>query len=99
MARSTTQNPPYLWDYEISEGEFRALLDGRATLGRLDQDWAAIRLIEYASYQEIIRLLGFNRLVDGWPRWRKHIRSVSRKRGLDFLTNYLSTQHPEMLHE
>ncbi len=35
-----TQHPPYLWDYE-----FRAVLEGRLSLGKLDQDWAAVRLI------------------------------------------------------
>ncbi len=94
-----TQRPPYLWDYDISEDDFRAVLEGRLSLGKLDQDWAAVRLIEYAPYQEIVRLLGFKRLIAGWPRWRGRVRSVSRKRGLDFLTEYLPMQHAEMLHE
>jgi hypothetical protein len=50
---------PYVWDYEIDEAQFRNLLDGTITLGRLNRDWAAIRLLEYAPYPEIIRLLGF----------------------------------------
>ena len=65
----------YVWDYDIDETQFRALLDGEQSLGRLDSDWAAIRLLDYATYPDIIRLLGFKRLVEGWPRWRAHIRS------------------------
>ena len=65
----------YVWDYDIDEDQFRALLDGKQFMGRLDSDWAAIRLLEYAAYPDIIRLLGFKRLVEGWPRWREHIRS------------------------
>lgn len=99
MQEQTTQRLPYLWDYDISEDEFRSLLYGYITMGRLNQDWAACRLIEYASYREIIRLLGFPRLIAGWPRWRRRIRSVSRKRGLDFLAAYIPEQHPEILHD
>ena len=87
----------YLWDYDLSETEFRALLRGQTRIGRLDQDWAAVRLLEYASFEDIVRLLGYRRIVEGWPRWRAHIRSVSRKRGLDFLVAWLPQQHPELL--
>ena len=88
---------PYVWDYDIDEVLFQALLDGKQTLGRLDADWAAMRLLEYASYPEIVRLLGFRRLVQGWPHWREHIRSQSRKRGFDFLAEWLPVHHPELL--
>lgn len=79
----------YIWDYDIDETQFQALLNGQQTIGRLDSDWAAIRLLEYAPYPEIIRLLGFKRLLEGWPKWRMHIRSDSRKRSFDFLTAWL----------
>jgi hypothetical protein len=42
--------PPYLWDYDIDEAQFQELLDGKKTIGRLDADWAALRLLEYAPY-------------------------------------------------
>lgn len=87
----------YVWDYDIDEEQFQALLNGELTLGRLDADWAAIRLLEYAPYQEIVHRLGFRRLIEGWPRWRTHIRSHSRRRGFDFLTTWLPKQHPELV--
>ena len=37
----------YVWDYDISERDFHALLAGEITIGRLGTDWAAIRLLEY----------------------------------------------------
>ncbi len=89
--------PAYLWDYDIDEESFRGLLDGKYTIGRLDSDWAAVRLLEYASYPDIVRLLGFRRLVTGWPKWRTHIRSYSRRRGFDFLTTWLPIHHPELV--
>jgi hypothetical protein len=66
-------------------------------LSRLDRDWAAVRLIEYAPYAEIVRLLGFKSLVRDWPRWRGRVRSQSRVRGLDFVVEWLPQHHPELL--
>lgn len=88
---------PWVWDYDLSETEFRALLSGEHTIGRLDQRWAAVRLIEYAPYRDIVRLLGFSTLVTHWPEWREHVRSKSRRRGLDFLVDWLPEHHPEFL--
>ena len=96
---SASDSLHYLWDYDLDEAQFRAILDGRQVVGRLDRDWAARRLLEYAPYEEIIRLIGFAKLVKDWPRWRKGIRSASRKRGLDFLVKWLPEKHPELCHE
>lgn len=88
---------PFVWDYDMTEAQFSALLRGEIRLGRLNQDWAALRLLEYAPYRDIIRLLGYRALLEGWPRWRARVRSVSRKRGLDFLAAWLPENHPELL--
>ena len=88
---------PYVWDYELTEAQFRDILAGRLTLGRLDRDWAAVRLLDYAPYRDIVRLLGYRALVEGWPRWRSRVRSQSRRRGFDFLISWLPAHHPELL--
>lgn len=90
-------NLPYVWDYEIDEAQFIAILEGKVTLGRLDRDWAAVRLLDYGSYPDIVRLLGFQRLVEGWPRWREHVRSQSRRRSFDFLTTWLPVNYPNLV--
>ena len=79
----------YVWDYDIDETQFQALLEGKQNIGRLDSDWAAIRLLEYAPYPDIVNRLGFERLIAGWPKWRAQIRSDSRRRSFDFLTTWL----------
>lgn len=88
---------PYVWDYDISQDQFDQLLAGEITIGRLNRDWAALRLLEYASYQDIVARLGFPALIQGWPVWRGRIRSESRKRGFDFLVEWLPQHHPELL--
>lgn len=92
-----TKRPPYIWDYDLDQRQFIEILEGRFAKGRLNQDWAARRLLEYASYEEIIRLIGYRNLVENWSRWRGKIRSKSRVRGLDFLVEWLPEKHPELL--
>ena len=88
---------PYLWDYDIDEETFAEILAGRKTLGRLNRDWAAVRLLEHAPYKEIVLRLGYRALVEEWPRWRPRIRSESRRRGFDWLAGWLPERHPELL--
>lgn len=92
-----TQSIAYLWDYDIDEATFIDILNGRQQLGRLDQDWAAVRLLEYAPYSEIVAKLGFRRLVNNWAKWRPSIRAENRRRGFDFLVAWLPEHHPELL--
>ena len=92
-----TRRLPYVWDYDLTEDDFRAILAGELTKGRLDRDWAAVRLLEYAPYDDIVRLLGFRAIVDGWLSWRGRIRAESRIRGFDFLIEWLPKHHPELL--
>ncbi len=96
---SDTKRSPYVWDYDISDSQFRDILEGRLVLGRLNRDWAARRLLDYAPYEEIIRLIGFKQLVENWSRWRPGVRSKRRIRGLDFLVTWLPVKHPEVLNE
>jgi hypothetical protein len=93
------QNLPYVWDYDITESQFYEILNGKITFGRLNRDWAARRVLEYASYEDIISMIGFKHLVQNWKHWRIGMRSKSRVRGLDFLVEWLPTKHPEYLHD
>jgi len=88
---------PWVWDYDIDAAEFRALLAGKVQRGRLGRDWAAVRLIEYAPYEDIIQYLSFAELAEGWPRWRPQVRSQSRRRGVDFLVAWLENRRPELI--
>ena len=62
-----------------------------------DEAGAAVRLLDHAPWREIRRLLSLGDLVRGWPAWRSRIRSESRRRGLDFLVDWLPRHHPELL--
>lgn len=88
----------YVWDYDISQDEFDAILEGRLTKGHLDRDWASVRLIEWAPYKEMIRILGFPTLIANWPRWRGQLRSEQQRQALDFLVEWLPNHHPELVY-
>jgi hypothetical protein len=93
----TARRLPYVWDYDLDEHQFREILAGHLTIGRLDRRWAAVRLLEYAPYHEIVRQLGFRDLIEGWPEWRPYVKSAGVRRGLDFLADWLPKHHPELL--
>lgn len=65
LVQVVTRELAFVWDYDIDEAEFRALLAGEMTYGRLNRDWAAVRLLDYGAYSDIVRLLGFAALVQG----------------------------------
>jgi len=88
---------PWVWDYDLNEADFEDLLQGRKTLGRLDRDWAASRLLDYAPWSEIRRRMSLSTLVEDWPRWRSRVRSLTRRRGIDFLVAWLPENHGELL--
>ena len=88
---------PWVWDYDISAEQFQALVDGSLTLGSLDRSWAVVRLLEYAPWPEIVRILGYRSLVEQWPEWRDRVRSESRRRGLGFVAEWLPRHHPELM--
>ena len=93
----TEKRAVLIWDYPMNESEFLSILSGKTVIGTLDRDWAARRLLEYAPYEEIVRMLGYPGIVEAWRRVGHSIRSESRRRGFDFLAEWLPTEHPELL--
>ena len=93
------QRARYVWDYDLTQEQFDAMLAGHYVDGHLNRDWAAVRLIEWAPYREMIQRLGYKALVDNWPRWRSRLRSAQQTRSIDFLVEWLPKHHPELLGE
>jgi hypothetical protein len=87
----------YLWDYDIDEDKLKDILAGKLEIGRINKQWANIRLLEYAPYKDIIKLIGYREIVKIWPKLRGYIRSDSRKRGFDFLVEWLTNKHLEKI--
>ncbi len=78
----------------MSDSDFEALLRGeRQAAPPHDFHWALVRLIEYAPYREIRRLLPRERFLEEWPVVASRVRSRARREGMEFLHQWLG-QNP-----
>ena len=82
----------WLWDVEMDAKTFERCLQGEQALGRFDPDWALLRLLEYAPYREIRRLLPVRRFIRRWPDLAPRMRSAARRGGTDFLRTWLMNE-------
>jgi hypothetical protein len=80
---------PWLWDVEMDNPTFEAVLRGRAAQPPHDQCWAITRLLEYAPYSEIRRLLPDEILLQRWPDVSRRLRSKARREGMAFVCQWL----------
>lgn len=74
---------------------FEAALEGRLSDPHYDALWAMRRLIEYAPFDEIKRLLPRETFLREWPRLAPRVRSETRRRGMDFFYRWLREQTAE----
>jgi hypothetical protein len=81
---------PWLWDVEMDNPEFDAILAGRGARPGFDQRWALVRLIDYAPYREIKRLLRRSDFQRLWPEVSFRVRSPSRRRGMEFVARWFA---------
>ena len=91
---TTTERYPWLWDVDMDNAAFDAVLRGQTTVSGLGADWAMLRLIEYAPYGEIRRLLPRDAFLRRWPALMPKVRSVSRRDGMDFLARWMRREEP-----
>ena len=76
---------PWLWDTDMDNAAFEALLRGERSASPRDSNWAMARLIEYAPYREIRRLLPRNLFLRQVVAPR--LRSRARRKGMQYLYN------------
>ena len=74
-----------IWDYNLSEGDFLAILLGKKEVGWFNQDWALLRLVENLHYYELKRLVDFKVLKQHWPHIRNKVFNKYLKEEYDWL--------------
>ena len=74
----------WLWDVDMDAATFEGLLSGQSKELLRDRHWALLRLIEYAPYREIRRLLPQNFFFEEWPGLASRVRSRTRREGMQF---------------
>ena len=78
----------WLWDVEWDAAAFDAVLSGLGTVSLKDRQWAVVRLIEYAPWSEIRRLLPRDFFLEQWPVVAPRVRSRTRREGMAFLYDW-----------
>ena len=74
----------WLWDVDMDAAAFETLLSGQCKESIRDRHWALLRLIEYAPYSEIRRLLPLDYFLAEWPGLAPRVRSRTRRQGMTF---------------
>ena len=69
------ERPHFIWDYDMSEAEFRAML---AIGDERDTAWAIARVLEAARWDNIWKYLTLQQVRAWWPKLkrRREIRPV-----------------------
>ncbi|MDA1273792.1 MAG: hypothetical protein O2960_07040 [Verrucomicrobia bacterium] len=83
---------PWLWDTELDNAEFEALLRSYVAKPPHDARWAMLRLIEYPPYSSVRRLLPRERFLNAWPELGSRVRSRARREGMEFLYQWYRCQ-------
>jgi hypothetical protein len=84
----------WLWDVDLDAAAFDAILSGDGAVDLERRQWAILRLIEYAPYSEIRRLLPRDFFIEQWPALASRVRSRTRRKGMSFLHDWY--QQPSM---
>ena len=85
---------PWLWDVELDNETFEGILRGDHSPPPYDANWALVRLIEYAPYEQIRRLLPREAFLDRRPKLAQRVRSRSRREGMDYFYQHLREKTP-----
>lgn len=90
----TEERYPWLWDVEMDNATFMAVLRGETSSAGHDCDWALLRLIEYAPFRDILRLLPLDLFLTRWPMLMGRVRSVTRRAGMDYYVEWAQRGKP-----
>lgn len=74
-----------VWDYNLTQDEFEAILAGKKVLGNMDQSWAITRVLENLNYYDAMNLVSLNTLRSNWKEVQPKLFNSSIKNGYEFL--------------
>lgn len=74
-----------VWDYNMPQSDFEDILQGKNTLGTLDQSWAIARVLENLHYYDALSLVPFASLSKNWDNVKSKIFIKGIKDGYEFV--------------
>jgi hypothetical protein len=78
------QKYAWLWDVNLDGEGFERILAGSEGVSIKQRQWAVVRLIEYAPWPEIQRLLPLDFFLEQWPELAARVRSRTPLDGMTF---------------
>ncbi|MCL2104707.1 MAG: hypothetical protein FWH21_06605 [Kiritimatiellaeota bacterium] len=80
---------PWLWDTDMGNARFDEYLT-QAEMSSYDARWAMLRLIDYAPYRDLQRMLPIQRFLTMWPQISTKIRPRELREGMDFVHQWIT---------
>ena len=74
-----------VWDYNLPQSDFEAILRGEKVLGGLDQNWAIARILENLNYYTAMKLIPWEVLKKNWTLIKKKLFKDTIKTGYEFI--------------
>ena len=74
-----------VWDYNLDQKDFEAILSGQNTDGPFDRLWAIKRVLENLNYYEAMSIIPKKTFIENWNKVRPKIFNKSIIKGYDFL--------------
>ena len=74
-----------VWDYNMTQEEFEALLFGEKEMGTLNQEWAIARVLENLTYYEAMELVPRETMRRNWNGVKKRLFKKNIRDGYEFL--------------
>ncbi len=73
-----------VWDYNITQSQFEDILQGKNTLGQLDQPWAIARVLENLHYYDALDIVPFASIQKNWDNVKSKIFIKGIRDGYEF---------------
>ena len=61
-----------VWDYNLTQDEFEAILHGKKVLGNMNQSWAIVRVLENLNYYDAMNLISLDMLRNNWSKVKNY---------------------------
>lgn len=74
-----------VWDYDMTQDEFEAILSGTTIIGSFDQNWAIARILENCNYYDAMSLISQETLLNNWEKIRPKLFNNSIIKGYEFV--------------
>lgn len=74
-----------VWEYNLPQEEFEAILHNEKKIGSLDQSWAIARVLENLNYYDAMKLIPIDLLEKRWETVKNKLFKNSIKNGYEFV--------------